>query len=86
MKLLCSPNLGHKTNSGERNFCTYTVYDERSDMPIIVEGTAKECAKAMGIKLCTFYSNISKEEKGIVRRWKILKSYTDGKRDFNRKR
>ena len=27
----------------------YTVYDNRTDMPIIIDGTAKECAKAMGI-------------------------------------
>ena len=37
----------------------YTVYDNKTDFPVIVDGTSEECARAMGITLSTFYKFIS---------------------------
>ena len=37
----------------------YTVYDNKTDFPVIVDGTSEECARAMGITLNTFYKLIS---------------------------
>lgn len=85
MKNLVAPTMAHKAKRGARNFCTYTVYNNETDFPVIVDGKASECAKAMGIALSTFWSNISKCENGICKRWKILKRYVDGKPDYNRR-
>jgi DNA invertase Pin-like site-specific DNA recombinase len=49
----------------------YTVYDNRTDMPIIIDGTAKECAKAMGIKLITFYPYVTSSREGKPKKWHI---------------
>ena len=49
----------------------YTIYDNRTDMPVIVDGTAEQCAKVMGIKLITFYSYITHTKKGKIKRWHI---------------
>lgn len=54
----------------------YTVYDNHTDLPIIVGGTADECAKVMGITRESFYSTRSrcvKPRKQKDERWTILK-------------
>ena len=33
----------------------YSVYRKDTDMPVVVYGTAQECASALGVKLNTFY-------------------------------
>lgn len=52
----------------------FTVYDNSTDFPVIVCGTSRECAKAMGVALPTFYSVLSiGEKKGHGNRWTILR-------------
>lgn len=54
----------------------YTVYDNRTDLPIITGGTADECAKAMGMTRQSFYSTRSrcvKPRKQKDERWTIYK-------------
>ena len=80
---MASTNIGHKAPSGQRAFCTYTVYDNRTDFPIIVGGTAKECAEAMHRTVGSFYSTVTKARTGQNKRWTILKEYADGKPDFD---
>lgn len=50
----------------------YSVYQKKTDKPIAIYATAKECAKAMGIKLNTFRKHISRirGEKNL-RKWCI---------------
>ena len=48
----------------------YTVYDNRTDLPIVVEETPERCAEVMGVKLNTFYRAVNRTEGG---RWTILK-------------
>lgn len=74
-------NIGHKAPSGQRDFCTYTVYDNRTDFPVIVGGTATECAKAMNMTVATFYCTVARARIGRNKRWTILKEYADGKPD-----
>lgn len=52
----------------------FTVYDNRTDFPVIVDGTAEEAAKAMGIDIGSFYTASS----GKVKRWVILKRKIHG--------
>ena len=48
----------------------YTVYDNRTDTPVAVCATAKECAKAMGVKLDTFHHHINGSRGN---RWIVVK-------------
>lgn len=66
---------GHKRPRG--NYLNYTVYDNKTDFPIIVGGTARECAKAMGITLESFYCAVDRCRKGKNRRWTILSEWED---------
>lgn len=50
----------------------YTVYDNHTDFPVIVCGTAEECAKAMGVTLNTFHQNLLARG-GHGNRWFIIK-------------
>lgn len=42
----------------------YTVYDNTTDLPLIVDGTAEEAAKIMGIKRSSFFSAVSRHQSG----------------------
>lgn len=56
----------------------YTVYDNRTDFPVIVGGNAYECCEAMGIKPDSFRSLVCRAKKGINKRWTIIEEdYTD---------
>ena len=44
----------------------YTVYNTKTDELIILDGTSKECAEAMGISVESFYSYLSLSRKGVV--------------------
>lgn len=49
----------------------YTVYNNKTDMPVIIDGTAEECAKAMGIKVSSFYPAVTRTKKGQQKKWYI---------------
>lgn len=50
----------------------YTVYDNKTDLPVIVDGTADEAAKVMGIKRASFFSAVSRCRSGErCTRWYI---------------
>ena len=43
----------------------YDVYDNsKTDFPILIYGTAKECAKALGVSIWSFYNIVYKTKKG----------------------
>ena len=70
-------NLGHRKGENTRSFCVYTVYDNRTDFPVIVDGEARDCAKAMGLCLAGFYCAVTRASKGQIKKWTILKRYID---------
>lgn len=51
----------------------YSVYHKKTDQPLIVYASSKECAKAMGIVLNSFYRYISRMREGKInlRKWSI---------------
>lgn len=63
----------------ERNHhFTYTVYDNRKEYPcpVIIGGTAPECAAAMGIDLGSFWTTYTKLKNGnkkATRKWDIFR-------------
>ena len=70
---------GHVKGDGTRSYCAYTVYDNRTDLPIIIDGDARAAAAAMGLKIGSFYSAVTKAKTGAVKRWTIYKNFLDGK-------
>ena len=51
----------------------YTVYNNNPDMPIIVDGTAAECAAAMGLKTVgNFFNTVARVRSGYLKKWTIL--------------
>lgn len=77
-----NPVMGHSCGRNTRAFCTYTVYDNREDMPVIVDGEARECARVMGIAFGSFYSAVSNARSGKVKKWTIIEHYYDGKKRY----
>ena len=54
----------------------YTVYNRRTDFPVIIGGTARECAAAMKISLGRFhtiYTKLKNGHKRATRKWEIFR-------------
>jgi hypothetical protein len=72
-----TPNRGHHSGKNTRSYCVFTVYNNKTDFPVIVDGEARECAKAMGISELSFYYTVNRVKAGKNKKWTILKSYID---------
>lgn len=46
----------------------YSVYNRKTDEPVVIYGTALECVKILGITLNTFYIYVTRTNKGIKKR------------------
>ena len=68
-------NAGHRAEG--RDFCRYTVYDNKTDKAIIYDGTAQECAKALGRSRNSFYCLVARGRAGRIKRWSVIKRYCD---------
>lgn len=55
----------------------YTVYNNYTDYPVVVFGTVKECAEAMGITPKSFYAIRSKSNRGIDKKWTVIDEKED---------
>ena len=66
---------GHR-KADPKAYCLYTIYD-KNDFPVIVDGTAQECADLLGIKLNSFYSAVYRAKKGRLRYRCILRRFID---------
>lgn len=58
----------------------YSVYHKKTDLPLVIYGTSKQCAKAMGVTLNSFYRYICRMRQGKIklRKWSV---YQDEKED-----
>jgi hypothetical protein len=73
-----SPTIrGHRAITGGRNFCRYTVYNNKTDFPVIVDGTAEECSKALNRSRNSFYCLVDRVRKGKNRKFTILQRMVD---------
>lgn len=61
---------------------TYSVYNRSTDMPVIIGGTAKECAAAMGLTVDSFRTIYTKTKNGrlVSHKWEIFRDeeYEEG--------
>lgn len=60
--------------------CVYSVYDTKTTLPVIIDGTAEACAKVMGITLGSFYSALHRARMGELRGWEIYSRPTKRKK------
>ena len=59
-------------------FVRYTVYHNKTDTPVIIDGTAEEAMKAMGLaNIGSFYSVVSRALRGTNKKWSIIKTYRE---------
>ena len=42
----------------------YSVYECKTDIPILIFGTARQCAKALGIDRDSFYKQLCRQKRG----------------------
>lgn len=59
-----------------KKLATYTVYDNRTDFPVVIGGTARECAAAMKISVGSFHTTYTKQKNGhpkATRKWDIFR-------------
>lgn len=63
----------------------YSVYHKKTDMPLILYATAKECAEAMGIKRNSFYRYICRMRGGKInlRKWLVYEDEVEELEDGN---
>ena len=51
----------------------YSVYKGKDETPLVIYGTSRECAEAMGITLRSFWEYVSKMKSGTLKskRWLV---------------
>lgn len=59
----------------------YSVYERGTDRPIMIHGTAAECAAAMGVRTNTFYIYVMRQNKGWPQRIEIFMDDPDEEDD-----
>jgi hypothetical protein len=72
------PTILHTKGENTRSFIVYSVWDNKTDKAVIIDGEARKCAEAMGISFSSFYSIVSRLRKGQGKRWTISSRYLDG--------
>lgn len=77
MSIFVPANKGHRKGTAGRQFCMYTVYDNRTDFPIVIDATAEVCAKALKRSVNSFYCMVSRVLKGKNKRYTVLKRHID---------
>jgi hypothetical protein len=50
----------------------YTVYDNRTGFPVIVDGNSRAASEAMGINIKYFNKTVYDVRKGLNKRWTIF--------------
>lgn len=78
-------NKGHTAGEfGTRAFCRYTIYNNRAktDLPVIVDGTATECAKALKMSSeNSFYCMVNRARIGKNKKYTVITRFLDEDED-----
>lgn len=77
MSVFVPANKGHRKGSGGRQFCMYSIYDNRTDFPIVIDSTAEECAAAMKRSVKSFYCLVNRVRTGKIKRYAVMRRYID---------
>ena len=68
---------GHRKGAYGRKFCMYSVYDNRTDLPIVIDAPAEECAQALKRSRNSFYCLVNRVLKGKIKRYTVLRRFID---------
>lgn len=67
------PKNKTKRSFGQQFYRYYSVYNRMTDEPIVIHGTARDCASAIHVKLETFFEYLSRQRKGLINgKWEIF--------------
>ena len=58
----------------------YSIWNNKNDELVILDGTSKECAEAMGMGESCFRSTLSKVSNGRIKKWTVKQRWKRGKR------
>ena len=84
MREFVSPTALHTKGENTRSFIVYSVWNNKTDELIIIDGEARECAKAMNLTLPSFHSAITNARSGKIKKWTIKERYLDGKERYTK--
>lgn len=51
---------------GQQFYRYYSAYNRKTDEPIIIHGTARDCASAMGVMTNSFFAYLTRQRKGKI--------------------
>lgn len=68
---------GHRKGAAGRQYCIYSVYDNRTDYPLVIDASAEECAKALKRSVNSFYCLVSRVLKGRNKRYSVMRRFAD---------
>ncbi len=57
----------------------WTVYNNYTDLPVMIDGTSQECAKAMGVTMSYFHKVCYLAKRGQCRKWYVQEESEDEK-------
>ena len=77
MNVFVPVNKGHRKGAQGRIFCMYSIYDNKTDFPIVIDGTAQECARALKRSVNSFYCLVNRVRKGKNKRYAVLRRFID---------
>lgn len=67
------PKNKTKRSFGQKFYRYYSVYNRMTDEPIVIHGTARDCASAIHVKLESFFEYLSRQRKGLINgKWEIF--------------
>lgn len=77
MSVFVPANKGHRKGTAGRMFCMYSIYDNRTDLPLVIDATAEECARVLKRSVNSFYCMVSRVAKGRNKRYSVLRRHID---------
>lgn len=70
---------GHKRDKESRSYVLYSIWDNRTDELVILDGTAQQCADMLRRSVNSFYATVSRAKSGFIKRWTITRIFLDEK-------
>ena len=77
MSVFVPANKGHRKGACGRQFCMYSVYDNKTDLPIVIDATAEECARILKRSVNSLYCLVCRVLKGEIKRYTVLRRFAD---------
>ena len=77
MSVFVPAQKGHRKGANCRSYCMYSIYDTKTDLPIVIDATAEECARVLKRSVDSFYCLVSRVRKGKNKRYEVLRRFID---------